>query len=76
MGEYIMIVGFIFIIYLFIGFNKKDKPKTEKEEEDELIKEITASTDSSYQENVMDDLETSIENTTEDVEAISDKEED
>lgn len=77
MGEYVMIIGFIFIIYLFIGFNnKKDKPKTEKEQEKELIEEIISSTELLSQESVLDDIETSIENTTEDVENISNKEED
>lgn len=77
MGEYIMIVGFVFIVYLFIGFNnKKDKPKTEKEQEEELVKEIISSTETSSHESVLDKIEASIEDTTDSIEDKSDKEED
>ena len=77
MGEYIMIVGFVFIVYLFIGFNnKKDKPKTEKEQEEELVEEIISSTETSSHESVLDKIEASIEDTTDSIEDKSDKEED
>lgn len=77
MGEYIMIIGFVFIAYMLIGFNdKKDKPKTEKEQEEELVEEIISSTEASSQESILDKIEASIENTTEDVKDNSEKEED
>lgn len=78
MGNYIMILGMIFLMYFFLGFNKKsDKQKTEKEEEEDLVEEIISSTElSSHDESMLDKIEASIENKIEDVKNDSNKEED